>query len=626
MISAPGITLLPVEERGLFAREFEKELEFLQLWMLLTNHASPLKNVDLIWADEQPGGRVGIRNAVGTTQALRNPKLHYLHGEPANPNPYFCNLVNDFGRHEAESCLLSDRAAEERVRATGRSHVYRCHAGIVDIAVPVISGNRHIATLHGGQLLSSPASHEEFIQIAKIVERLDYIDRVELEKAYWQLPVTTDEDLQQTVRLLEVFAEYLARLWERLRDVVQVQRQRLRQAELEKTELAQLLLQGDVADVRRAGELMRKAGFEQPPNRVLVVRLESDGEYLAPPASFDLAFASALHAIEELGDKSPELMVAHLQRFGLCLFWRDASRTAVRVRSLAQRVLHAVADSALRARVGIGSLVPDWRRLADSYQEACLALTGSRDGIACHSEPAQELAELNGEVERARRCLLEGKVDEAKLHTRALLVLMNRALQAEPDSRQLHRGFLTDAFHSFALAAQRLGCPLEAIGALRHDADLAFQKAASVLELHDAFLRVADRLSAEVGRLQLGKHEKIVERARHLMEWTLEHGQPDQELTLESVAAALGVSNGHLSRLFKRIVGVPFRQYLVSLRVEMACHLLLEPLQNVSQVSQKCGFSTPAYFARVFRNSTGFTPSEYSRDPQRCGSRCLPCP
>jgi AraC-like DNA-binding protein len=51
--------------------------------------------------------------------------------------------------------------------------------------------------------------------------------------------------------------------------------------------------------------------------------------------------------------------------------------------------------------------------------------------------------------------------------------------------------------------------------------------------------------------------------------------------------------------------------------VEHARRLLLDPLNNVSSVSDACGFSTPAYFARVFRKVVGCSPAEYANDPRR---------
>lgn len=133
--------------------------------------------------------------------------------------------------------------------------------------------------------------------------------------------------------------------------------------------------------------------------------------------------------------------------------------------------------------------------------------------------------------------------------------------------------------------------------------------------LEKAFLDGAQRVLAELCLLHCGKHEKIVERARRMIEWAAEHPEAAAGLSLESVAASLGVSAGHLSRTFSRIMGVPFREYWMRKRLERARRLLLDPTFNVAQVAQACGYPSPAYFTRVFRKAMGCTPGQYARDP-----------
>jgi AraC-like DNA-binding protein len=60
-----------------------------------------------------------------------------------------------------------------------------------------------------------------------------------------------------------------------------------------------------------------------------------------------------------------------------------------------------------------------------------------------------------------------------------------------------------------------------------------------------------------------------------------------------------------------------FREYVLSRRIDFARRLLLDPMNNISGVSDSCGFSTPAYFARVFRKVVGCAPTEYANDPRR---------
>ena len=146
MLSVPGSDRLPAKERRLFTQEFEKDLKFLQLFYLLVNKTCPIKNLDLVWTEHGPSGRASLRH-LGITEALRSSYSNLLGCKCDNPHPAFCNIINDSGRHESESCGVSDKAAEQRVRQTGKAEVYRCDFGLVDIAVPVIVDEDHIATL-----------------------------------------------------------------------------------------------------------------------------------------------------------------------------------------------------------------------------------------------------------------------------------------------------------------------------------------------------------------------------------------------------------------------------------------------------------------------------------------------
>ena len=135
------------------------------------------------------------------------------------------------------------------------------------------------------------------------------------------------------------------------------------------------------------------------------------------------------------------------------------------------------------------------------------------------------------------------------------------------------------------------------------------------------FWKASEIIAEEIRRLLNGKHEKVIARVQQMLDRRLKHGKQAEPLSLAAAAKAAGGLHGHLSRTFRRLTGMTFREYAISRRVEHARRLLLDPLNNVSSVSDACGFSTPAYFARVFRKVVGCTPAEYANDPRR---RCAP--
>ena len=82
-------------------------------------------------------------------------------------------------------------------------------------------------------------------------------------------------------------------------------------------------------------------------------------------------------------------------------------------------------------------------------------------------------------------------------------------------------------------------------------------------------------------------------------------------LNRAEVAAALNVSVPTLSRAFERCSGYTFLEYLTQIRLDAARKLLQDGRCRISEAAQMCGFSSPGYFARVFKKTFGKTPGKY---------------
>jgi AraC-like DNA-binding protein/ligand-binding sensor protein len=601
------------------AEQFEEDLRFFQLLLLLINKSCPIKNVDLVWTDTEPEVRAGLRRTTGTTQALAAPSYSsLLRCEHTNPNPRFCDVVSDHGRDLC--CIRSDKAAETRVHQTGRTEVYRCHAGLIDIVVPVLCDGRHIASLYSGQVVTSPATHAGFVQIRNNVRGLGHVDWNELEAAYYEVPIVTEDDIRQTVGILEMFAEYLATAWRRLHDAVEARQRRLQQSQLDRKEMAHILLDGDVADRRRFRELSRAVGFERYPNRVLVVKPQAEDEYRASGGSFDMAFTRVLYAIEELCGKIDNVMSSYLRQRGICVFVGDPEGSSeardVKAYALAQRLLHRIGEQGdLKVRIGIGRHKNDWQAVAESYQEALTALAESDGAVAPYKRPPAAVRALSSQMTLVCQALSERKLREAKAGARLVPILANRHLGEKPEELPAQRQFLISALESMMLTAQKLGATSEAHGAIRQQSSERLALAGSVLDLQECWADAADAIVDDLAHLYSGKHDKLIGRAQVIILRRLENSEGASAVSLDAVAAAIGVSAGHLSRTFKKITGTTFERYLMLKRVERARQLLLDPMSRVSEVAEKCAFCNPAYFARVFRKIAGCSPTEFSKNP-----------
>ncbi|PKL03962.1 MAG: DNA-binding response regulator [Spirochaetae bacterium HGW-Spirochaetae-9] len=84
-----------------------------------------------------------------------------------------------------------------------------------------------------------------------------------------------------------------------------------------------------------------------------------------------------------------------------------------------------------------------------------------------------------------------------------------------------------------------------------------------------------------------------------------------QGVSIEEVAGELGLSAGHLSRIFKRGTGYTFVDYLTHVRIKRAMELLRDPAVKIYEVADLVGYLDARYFAQVFKKIAGVTPHDF---------------
>lgn len=81
--------------------------------------------------------------------------------------------------------------------------------------------------------------------------------------------------------------------------------------------------------------------------------------------------------------------------------------------------------------------------------------------------------------------------------------------------------------------------------------------------------------------------------------------------TVEELAAIAGLSYSHFSLVFKRITGYAVTEYQNLIKINKAKDLLLGGSCNVTEAAEIVGFNNIYYFSRLFKKTTGHSPSEY---------------
>ena len=85
----------------------------------------------------------------------------------------------------------------------------------------------------------------------------------------------------------------------------------------------------------------------------------------------------------------------------------------------------------------------------------------------------------------------------------------------------------------------------------------------------------------------------------------------EEDLSLSEVAEAVGLSQYHFNRAFRRSTGVTPQQYLVSQRINLTKELLLNGDLTLVEVGIQAGFKNQSHFTTLFRKFTGFTPKAF---------------
>lgn len=85
----------------------------------------------------------------------------------------------------------------------------------------------------------------------------------------------------------------------------------------------------------------------------------------------------------------------------------------------------------------------------------------------------------------------------------------------------------------------------------------------------------------------------------------------DTGLNITGIAQHLGVSEGHLSHVFKKETNYTVVGYITQYRIHRAMELLKDRRYKVYEVAEMVGYRDVTYFGSTFKKITGMSPSDY---------------
>lgn len=128
----------------------------------------------------------------------------------------------------------------------------------------------------------------------------------------------------------------------------------------------------------------------------------------------------------------------------------------------------------------------------------------------------------------------------------------------------------------------------------------------AVVKLLSIFAQHLSMLSNQVVVQQENAEPPVITRAK---EYIYEH--QTENLRLGHVAKAVNTSTFYFCKMFKKVTGINFTDYLSRVRIEKSKNLLLNPNLRVSEIAFEVGFQSLTHFNRVFKRILGQSPTEY---------------
>jgi AraC-like DNA-binding protein/ligand-binding sensor protein len=128
----------------------------------------------------------------------------------------------------------------------------------------------------------------------------------------------------------------------------------------------------------------------------------------------------------------------------------------------------------------------------------------------------------------------------------------------------------------------------------------------AVVKLLAIFAQHLSMLSNQILLQQDNAEPPVITRAKEYI-----HEHQTENLRLGHVAKAVNTSTFYFCKMFKKVTGINFTDYLSRVRIEKSKNLLLNPNLRVSEIAFEVGFQSLTHFNRVFKKILGQSPTEY---------------
>ena len=90
------------------------------------------------------------------------------------------------------------------------------------------------------------------------------------------------------------------------------------------------------------------------------------------------------------------------------------------------------------------------------------------------------------------------------------------------------------------------------------------------------------------------------------------------QITIEDIAAYVGLSRSHLFRSFEAVLHLSPKEYLSQFRIKQACYLLRHSSLSITAIANSVGFESSLYFSKAFKKAKQMPPRDYKQKYSEC--------
>lgn len=140
-------------------------------------------------------------------------------------------------------------------------------------------------------------------------------------------------------------------------------------------------------------------------------------------------------------------------------------------------------------------------------------------------------------------------------------------------------------------------------------------------ELEETILRIRTKLEEQQSLSSETQEEDVLSQAalkrgdksKYVMEALnyISENYQNQDISVVVIAESLGLSDGHLSHIFKKETDYTLNAYITRYRIRAAMKLLKNCRYKVYEVAEMVGYRDITYFSSTFKKIVGVNPSEY---------------